>query len=314
MDWFKRKKGIDTGEKKTIPDGLWVKCDNCGEIIYRAELQKRMFVCPKCDNHFRITSKEFIEFYFDEKSFKEVNGHIKSVDPLKFKDSKKYTDRLKAAQKATGLNDAVVTGSATIEGQPVIAAIMDFSFIGGSMGSVVGEKIARATDIAREQRHPLLIISASGGARMMESALSLMQLAKTSAKLAQLEDAGVPFIAILTDPTTGGTTASFAMLGDIQIAEPGALIGFAGQRVIKQTIGQDLPDGFQTAEFVQEHGFIDMIVHRHEMRETLARLLRLLWPIPTDEAMTNHQSKTDVAAETPKTPAKTTRTTAKNGK
>ncbi len=281
MDWFKRKKGISTsGEKKVIPDGLWVKCDKCGEIIYRPELEKRMFVCPKCEYHFRVTSKEIIQYYFDPNSFKEFNQHIKPADPLKFKDSKKYADRLKAAQKKTGLQDAVVTGEATIQGKPVVTAVMDFSFIGGSMGSVVGEKIARATDLAREKRIPLIIVSASGGARMMESALSLMQLAKTSAKLAQLAEVGVPYIAILIDPTTGGTTASFAMLGDLHIAEPGALIGFAGQRVIKQTIGQDLPEGFQTAEFVQEHGFIDLIVPRQEMRETLDRILSLLWEYP----------------------------------
>jgi acetyl-CoA carboxylase carboxyl transferase subunit beta len=279
MDWFKRKKkGIESTQKKSIPDGLWVKCERCSEIIYRAELEKRMYVCPKCEYHFRISSKDFAKFYFDENSFQEKFNNIKPTDPLKFKDSKKYTDRLKAAQKSTGLDDAVITGEATIDGQPVVAAIMDFFFIGGSMGSVVGEKIARATDLAREKRYPLIIVAASGGARMMESALSLMQMAKTSAKLAQLSDAGVPYIAILTDPTTGGTTASFAMLGDIHIAEPGALIGFAGQRVIKQTIGQDLPEGFQTAEFVQEHGFVDLIVHRQEMRSTLSRILKLLWP------------------------------------
>ncbi|RMF58913.1 MAG: acetyl-CoA carboxylase carboxyltransferase subunit beta [Calditrichaeota bacterium] len=278
MDWFKRKKGISSSEKKVIPDGLWVKCDNCGEIIYRPELQKRMFVCGKCDFHFRVSCKEYIQYYFDPDSFKEFGKSIKPSDPLKFKDSKKYTDRLKAAQKATGLNDAVITGEATIEGQPVVAAVMDFFFIGGSMGSVVGEKISRAIERARQKQIPLIIVSASGGARMMEGALSLMQLAKTSAKLAQLSDEGIPYISILTDPTTGGTTASFAMLGDINIAEPGALIGFAGQRVIKQTIGQDLPEGFQRAEFVLEHGFLDMIVSRQEMRSTLSRILKLLQP------------------------------------
>jgi acetyl-CoA carboxylase carboxyl transferase subunit beta len=290
MDWFKRKKkGIEAAQKKSIPDGLWVKCERCSEIIYRVELEKRMFVCPKCDYHFRISCRDFAKIYFDENSFQENFNHIKPVDPLKFKDSKKYTDRLKAAQKSTGLDDAVITGEATIDGQPVVTAIMDFFFIGGSMGSVVGEKIARATDLAREKRIPLIIVAASGGARMMESAFSLMQMAKTSSKLAQLSDAGVPYIAILTDPTTGGTTASFAMLGDIHIAEPGALIGFAGQRVIKQTIGQDLPEGFQTAEFVQEHGFVDLIVHRHEMRNTLARILKLLWPYSFD----NNNGTTD---------------------
>ncbi len=289
MDWFKRKKGIATSEKKAIPDGLWVKCNNCGEIIYRPELQKRMFVCAKCDYHFRVSCKEYIEYYFDPKSFKEFNRAIKPADPLKFKDSRRYTDKLKAAQKATGLNDAVVTGEASVEKMPVVAAVMDFNFIGGSMGSVVGEKIARAIDRAREKRIPLIIVSASGGARMMESALSLMQMAKTSAKLAQLSDQSIPYISVMTDPTTGGTTASFAMLGDINIAEPGALIGFAGQRVIKQTIGQDLPEGFQRAEFVLEHGFLDLIVPRPEMRSTLARILRLLWqPQPAPRMSVNN--------------------------
>lgn len=280
MDWFRRKKGIATSEKKTIPDGLWVKCDRCGEIIYRPELQKRSYVCPKCHYHFRVTSSEYIAYYFDPDSFDEFNTAIRPADPLKFKDSKRYTERLRAAQKKTGLKDAVVTGTAGINGRRVVVAVMDFSFIGGSMGSVVGEKIARAVDRARETGLPLIVVSASGGARMMESALSLMQMAKTSAKLAQLAQDGLPYISILTDPTTGGTTASFAMLGDINIAEPGALIGFAGQRVIKQTIGQDLPEGFQTAEFVREHGFIDLIVSRQEMRDTLSRLLGMLMPAP----------------------------------
>jgi acetyl-CoA carboxylase carboxyl transferase subunit beta len=278
MDWFKKKKGISTAEKKPLPDGLWIKCERCGEIIYRNQLQTRMNVCPKCDYHFRVNSHEYISYIFDKESFKEFNQHIAPGDPLKFRDKKRYSDRLKDAQKATGLKDAVVTGLATINGQPVVGAIMDFTFIGGSMGSVVGEKIARATDKARQERMPLIIVSSSGGARMMEGALSLMQLAKTSAKLSQLSDAGIPFISILTDPTTGGTTASFAMLGDVHIAEPDALIGFAGQRVIKQTIGQDLPEGFQKAEFLKQHGFVDMIVHRHEIHETLSKLLKILWP------------------------------------
>ena len=277
MDWFKKKKGISANEKKSIPDGLWVKCEKCGEIVYRPELQKNMFVCGKCNYHFRISSREFVQYYFDEKSFKEFNQHIKPGDPLKFRDSKKYTDRLKTAQKKTGLNEAVVTGEATIEKKPVVAAIMDFTFIGGSMGSVVGEKVARAIDRAIEKHCPLIIVSSSGGARMMEGILSLMQMAKTSAKLAKLAEEGIPYISILTDPTTGGTTASFAMLGDFHIAEPGALIGFAGQRVIKQTIGEDLPKGFQTADFLQEHGFIDMIVNRQDMKQTLSQIISLVW-------------------------------------
>ena len=299
MDWFKRKKGISGNERKSIPDGLWVKCNKCNEIIYRRELQKRMFVCPKCNYHFRVTSKEFIQYYFDEGSFREFNQNIRSVDPLKFKDSKKYTDKLKEAQKKTGLNEAVVTGDATIHGQPVVTAVMDFFFIGGSMGSVVGEKISRAIDRALEKRVPLIIVATSGGARMMEGALSLMQMAKTSAKLARLSDAGIPYIAVLTDPTTGGTTASFAMLGDIHIAEPGALIGFAGQRVIKQTIGQDLPEGFQTAEFLLEHGFVDLIVARQEMRATLARILRILWPTNGENGKSREKLETAGAAANP---------------
>lgn len=296
MDWFnKKKKGIASTEKKVIPDGLWVKCEQCGEIIYRPELQKRMFVCHKCNYHFRVTSKEFREYYFDKDSFQELDQNIQPVDILKFKDSKRYSDRLKEAQKKTGLSDAVIAGEATIEGHPVAAAIMDFSFIGGSMGSVVGEKIARTIDRACAKKIPLIIVSASGGARMMESALSLMQMAKTSAKLARLADLGIPYISILTDPTTGGTTASFAMLGDLHIAEPGALIGFAGQRVIKQTIGQDLPEGFQTAEFLLEHGFIDLIVPRQEMRATLGRLLNMFWFFP-------HPNAASDAAEPRKAP------------
>jgi acetyl-CoA carboxylase carboxyl transferase subunit beta len=278
MDWFKKKKGISTAEKKVLPDGLWIKCEKCGEIIYRSQLQNRMKVCPKCDYHFRVNSREYISFLFDKDSFAEFNEQIAPGDPLKFKDKKRYTDRLKDAQKATGLKDAVITGIAKIKDYPVVAAVMDFTFIGGSMGSVVGEKISKAIDMAREKSFPLIIVSASGGARMMEGALSLMQLAKTSAKLSQLSDEGVPYISILTDPTTGGTTASFAMLGDIHIAEPDALIGFAGQRVIKQTIGQDLPAGFQRAEFLKEHGFVDMIVHRQEMRDVLSKVLNVLWP------------------------------------
>jgi acetyl-CoA carboxylase carboxyl transferase subunit beta len=278
MDWFKKKKGISTAEKKPLPDGLWIKCERCGEIIYRNQLQSRMHVCPKCDYHFRVNSRDYISYIFDKDSFQEFNANIAPGDPLKFKDKKRYTDRLKDAQKKTNLKDAVVTGYATIKGQRVVGAIMDFTFIGGSMGSVVGEKIARATDVARKEKVPLIIVSSSGGARMMEGALSLMQLAKTSAKLAQLSEEGIPFISILTDPTTGGTTASFAMLGDIHIAEPDALIGFAGQRVIKQTIGQDLPEGFQRAEFLKQHGFVDMIVHRKDMHDTLAKILQILWP------------------------------------
>jgi len=293
MDWFKKKKGISTAEKKILPDGLWIKCEKCGEIIYRSQLQSRMKVCPKCDYHFRVNSKEYISYLFDNDSFKEFNDNISPGDPLKFKDRKRYPDRLKDAQKATGLKDAIVTGFGRINGHEVVGAVMDFTFIGGSMGSVVGEKVARAIDKAREKRLPLIIVSASGGARMMEGALSLMQMAKTSAKLSQLNDEKVPYISILTDPTTGGTTASYAMLGDIHIAEPDALIGFAGQRVIKQTIGQDLPPGFQRAEFLKEHGFVDMIVHRHQMRETVSKILNVFWPKGEDEEKSDSENKSE---------------------
>ncbi len=274
MDWFKRKKeALKPAEKKEIPDGLWVKCENCGEVIYKKELEKRMHVCPKCDYHFRIGSTEYISILFDENSFKEFNQNMQAEDPLHFKDSKKYSDKYKATVKKTNMNEAVVTGTGTIEGHPVVMALMDFKFLGGSMGSVVGEKISRAIDKAIETNTPMMILSSSGGARMHEGILSLMQMAKTSAKLARLANKKIPYISILTNPTTGGTTASYAMLGDVQIAEPGALIGFAGPRVIKQTIGQDLPPGFQRSEFVQEHGFLDLIIHRHELKQRIARLL-----------------------------------------
>ena len=274
MDWFKRKKeGIKPIDRKEMPDGLWVKCDNCTEIIYKKELEKKLYVCPKCDYHFRINSKEYIKILLDKNSFKEFGENIKSADPLKFKDSKKYSDKYAASVKKTGLNDAVVTGYGQMDNIDVIVSIMDFTFLGGSMGSVVGEKISRSIDVALKEKKPLIILSASGGARMHEGVLSLMQLAKTSSKLALLSEANIPFISILTDPTTGGTTASFAMLGDVHIAEPGALIGFAGPRVIKQTIGQDLPPGFQRSEFLLEHGFIDTIVHRHELKSRIAQML-----------------------------------------
>lgn len=275
MDWFKRKKEtLQPVDRKEMPDGLWVKCDECGEIIYKKELDKKLHVCPKCDHHFRITSKQYIQILLDKNSFKEFNQNISSTDPLKFKDSKKYTDRYKIALQKTGLTEAVVTGRGKIEGINAVMGIMDFSFLGGSMGSVVGEKISRAADISLKERKPFIIISSSGGARMQEGVLSLMQMAKTSAKLALLSEARIPYISILTHPTTGGTTASYSMLGDVHIAEPGALIGFAGPRVIKQTIGQDLPPGFQRSEFLLEHGFIDAIIHRHELKNRLAGMLR----------------------------------------
>ncbi|MEE4312690.1 MAG: acetyl-CoA carboxylase, carboxyltransferase subunit beta [candidate division KSB1 bacterium] len=273
MSWFKREKpGLKPQEKKDIP-GLWIKCDGCGEIIYKKELDKNLYVCMKCQFHFRIKSDQYINILLDGNSFEEFNSNIKSADPLKFKGIKKYSDQLKNAVKKSGTNEAVKTGFGKINGKDVVFCVMDFSFIGGSMGSVVGEKISRAIDLGLTHRRPVIVLSASGGARMMEGALSLMQMAKTSAYLAKLSDAGIPYISIVTDPTTGGVSASYAMLGDVIIAEPGALIGFAGPRVIKQTIGQDLPQGFQKAEFMLEHGFIDAIYPRKELKAKLTDIL-----------------------------------------
>ncbi len=278
MAWFKREKfGLIPQEKKELPGGLWLKCEKCGEIIYKKELDRNLYICWKCGFHFRVVAKMYIKILLDNEEFIEFNENIKSEDPLKFRAAKKYSDQLKASIKKTGTNDAVLTGFGKIEGQKTVVCIMNFSFIGGSMGSVVGEKIARATKVALEKKLPLIIVSASGGARMMEGALSLMQMAKTSAYLAKFSDAGLPFISIVTNPTTGGVSASYAMLGDVIIAEPGALIGFAGPRVIKQTIGQDLPEGFQTAEFMMQHGFIDAIYPRSEMKEKLGRLLKFFY-------------------------------------
>ncbi len=278
MAWFRRSKVniVSEGPKRDMPDGQWTKCEGCGEIIHRKQLEQNYFTCPKCSYHFRIGSKEYFDLLLDRKSFKETEAKMRSIDPLNFVDTKRYADRLKDTMRKSGLHEAVRTGTAKINGIPIVVACMDFSFIGGSMGSVVGEKVARAIDRALKKRLPLVIISATGGARMMEAAYSLMQMAKTSAKLAQLSDAAVPYISVLTDPTTGGVTASYAMLGDIQIAEPGALIGFAGPRVIKQTIGRDLPKGFQRAEFLQEKGFVDVIVHRKDLRETITKVLKML--------------------------------------
>jgi acetyl-CoA carboxylase carboxyl transferase subunit beta len=273
--WFRRSKENIASEtqKKEIPDGLWTKCDQCGEIIHKSELEKALFTCPKCGHHFRVGSKEYVDILLDANSFKEQDRRMRSSDPLKFVDSKRYRDRVSEAIKKTHLHDAVRWGTGKIDKREIVIAAMDFGFIGGSMGSVVGEKIGRAIDKAWKSRRPLIVVSSSGGARMMEGALSLMQMAKTSAKLARLADAGIPYISILTDPTTGGVTASYAMLGDVNIGEPAALIGFAGPRVIKQTIGRDLPQGFQRAEFLLEHGFLDMVVHRREMRQTVSVLL-----------------------------------------
>ncbi len=276
--WFKRKeKGIQTltEEKKDTPKGLWYKSPT-GKIVEAEDLAKNFYVSPEDDYHVRIGSKEYFEILFDENKFKELDANMTSKDPLKFVDTKKYSDRLKAAEQKTGLKDAVRTAVGKSMGKEIVVACMDFAFIGGSMGSVVGEKIARAIDVAKKKKLPFLMISKSGGARMMEAALSLMQLAKTSAKLAQLAEAQIPYISLCTDPTTGGTTASYAMLGDINIAEPGALIGFAGPRVVKDTTGKDLPEGFQTAEFLKEHGFLDFIAHRSELKKKVNQYIDLI--------------------------------------
>ncbi len=281
MSWFKRKtKGIQTSteEKKDIPQGLWYKSPT-GKIVETEELANNFYISPEDGYHVRIGSKEYFEIIFDG-NFREFDSAMKSKDPLSFEDTKKYVDRLKEAHKNTGLYDAVRTAVGESKGREIVVACMDFSFIGGSMGSVVGEKISRAIDYAIKYRLPFLMISKSGGARMMEAAFSLMQMAKTSAKLAQLDDAGLPYISLCTDPTTGGVTASFAMLGDINIAEPGALIGFAGPRVVKDTTGKELPEGFQTAEFVQEHGFLDFIVNRKDLKNKINLYLDLVLNTP----------------------------------
>ncbi len=279
MGWFKRIKGgitTATHEKKETPDGLWSKCPKCKTIVTTEENKQHLHVCVNCNHHSRIGSSEYFEILFDNNRFTELDKNITSLDPLTFKDKKKYPERVKSMQESTGLKDAIRTAHGKLKGEGVVIAAMDFKFIGGSMGSVVGEKIARAIDYARENKHPMIIISKSGGARMMEAGISLMQLAKTSAKLAQLSEASLPYISLCTDPTFGGATASFSMLGDMNIAEPNALIGFAGPRVVKETIGKDLPEGFQTAEFLKEHGFIDFIVNRKDLKEKLAQLFRMI--------------------------------------
>lgn len=276
--WFKRKeKGIQTSteQKKDTPKGLWYKSPT-GKIVESEELAKNFYVSPEDDYHVRIGSKEYFEILFDDNKFKELDVKLTSKDPLKFVDTRKYSERLKAAQKKTGLKDAVRTAVGKSLGKDLVVSCMDFSFIGGSMGSVVGEKIARGIDYSIKNKIPFLMISKSGGARMMEAALSLMQLAKTSAKLAQLAEAKIPYISLCTDPTTGGTTASYAMLGDINISEPGALIGFAGPRVVKEATGKELPEGFQTAEFVKEHGFLDFITHRKDLKKNINLYIDLI--------------------------------------
>lgn len=278
MSWFNRTdKGIltPTESKREVPDGLWFKSPG-GKIIHTRELKNNAFVVPEEDYHVRVGSKEYFEILFDDGAFTELDPNMESADPLKFKDTKAYPKRIKETQEKTELKDAVRTAHGKMSGLDIVVACMDFSFIGGSMGSVVGEKIARAMDHSLKHKKPFLMISRSGGARMMEAGLSLMQMAKTSAKIALLDQAGIPYISLMTDPTTGGVTASYAMLGDFNIAEPGALIGFAGPRVIRETIGKDLPKGFQSAEFVLDHGFLDFIVDRRNLKSKLSTLLKML--------------------------------------
>jgi acetyl-CoA carboxylase carboxyl transferase subunit beta len=274
MSWFRREdnKIEDTGEKTVRTEGLWVKCDACGQVIWKADLEANLYVCPKCDFHFRVDSTARIAILLDP-GYELVDTELKSTDPLQFTDLKPYKSRLEKARHATGLNDAIQNAIGTIGHHHVVVSAMEFNFIGGSMGAVVGETIARAVDRSLATRHPLIIVSASGGARMMEGIVSLMQLAKISTALGRLDDQRIPYISLLTDPTTGGVSASFAMLGDLNIAEPGALIGFAGARVIEQTIRQKLPEGFQRAEFLEKHGFLDAVVNRKELKAYISRAL-----------------------------------------
>lgn len=279
MSWFKRvKEGITTSteDKKSVPDGLWHKCPRCKKALLASDHEANCFVCPSCNYHDKVGSIEYFNILFDDRQFEELFANIMPTDPLTFTDTKDYKSRLAESQKKSGLTDAMRVATGKVDSMPLVVACMDFNFIGGSMGSVMGEKIARAIDYGRKHRIPVMVVSKSGGARMMEAAFSLMQMAKTSAKLALLAKEGVPYISLLTDPTTGGVTASFAMLGDFNIAEPEALIGFAGPRVIRETIGKDLPKGFQSSEFLLEHGFVDFITPRTELKSKLSQLLRLL--------------------------------------
>ena len=275
MTWFKRESGdLDNSGKKTVrTEGLWVKCENCRQIIWKKDLEENLNVCPKCEKHFRIDARTRLALLLDENQYQTLDGNLSSTDPLKFVDLKSYSARLRQGQHDTGLKDAVINAQGKLLGRPVVASVMEYAFIGGSMGAVVGEMITRAVERALDSKTPLIIVSASGGARMMEGVVSLMQLAKISAALARLDKAKVPYISVLTDPTTGGVTASFAMLGDLNIAEPGALIGFAGPRVIEQTIRQKLPPGFQRSEFLLEHGMLDAVVPRKELKPYIARAL-----------------------------------------
>jgi acetyl-CoA carboxylase carboxyl transferase subunit beta len=278
--WFKKDKTpmeVREGRQSKVPEGLWVKCDGCRQILYNKELARNFKICPKCGYHFRLSAPERLRMLFDDGDYTEHDTELRSTDPLRFRDTKKYRDRIKQNEDNVGTSEAIVIGSGTMGGIPVVIGAMEFFFLGGSMGSVVGEKVARAAERALAERRPLLIVSTSGGARMQEGILSLMQMGKIAAALARLSDAGIPYISVMTDPTTGGVTASFAMLGDLNVAEPNALIGFAGPRVIEQTIRQTLPEGFQRSEFLLEHGMLDVIVDRAEMKDTLVRALKSLW-------------------------------------
>jgi acetyl-CoA carboxylase carboxyl transferase subunit beta len=287
MSWFSKlvpsKIRTVGGSKRTVPEGLWIKCDGCSAVLYRSELERNLDVCPKCSYHMRIGARLRLNMFLDEGSGDEIGKTIEPVDVLKFKDSKKYRDRLTAAQKETGETDALVAMRGSLHALPVVAVAFEFRFMGGSMGAVVGERFVRAADVALQEKRPLICFSASGGARMQEALFSLMQMAKTSAALAKLSEAGVPFISVLTDPTMGGVSASFAMLGDINIAEPRALIGFAGPRVIEQTVRETLPEGFQRSEFLLEHGAVDIIIDRREMRDRIASILSMLTRQPGPE-------------------------------
>ncbi len=276
MAWFKKTKETRGDRKGKIPEGLWVKCDGCREIIYKKEIERNLKICPKCNYHFRISARERLKLLIDEGSFTEVDENLVSVDPLNFRDTMPYKDRLKENQRKSGLKEAVISGDALIKGFPVSLVVMDFSFMGGSMGSVVGEKVSRAAERALEKKCPFIAVSSSGGARMQEGIFSLMQMAKVSASIGRLKDGGILYISVLCDPTFGGVTASFASLGDVIIAEPKSLIGFAGPRVIEQTMKQPLPDDFQRADFLLAHGLIDMVVDRKNLRDTIARLFELL--------------------------------------
>jgi acetyl-CoA carboxylase carboxyl transferase subunit beta len=280
MAWFKRTDTEleATAEKRVRTEGLWVKCEGCRQIIWKKDLDANLNVCPKCERHFRIDAEARLNLLLDDGKFETFDMELTSTDPLHFVDTKAYADRLAKATESSGLKDAIVNAEGTLDGRPVIASVMEYSFIGGSMGAVVGEAITRAVERGAAQKKPVIVVSASGGARMMEGAVSLMQMAKISAALARLDDAGVPYVSVLTDPTTGGVTASYAMLGDLNIAEPGALIGFAGPRVIEQTIRQKLPETFQRAEFLLEHGMLDAVVHRKEMKSYISRALAFMQP------------------------------------